>query len=88
MKVTLKLPNAIARQWGDSEDEVGRHVIESAAIEDYRAGCLSHRQIGEMLGLDYWQTETFLKERGIPLNYSATDQEADSATFEKILPRS
>ena len=41
---------------------IGRHVIEDAAIERYRAGRLSHRQVGEALGLDYWQ-ETFLKER-------------------------
>jgi hypothetical protein len=41
-----------------------------------------------MLGLDYWQTETFLTERGVPLNYSPADLAADSATLEKILARS
>ncbi|HEX4024629.1 MAG TPA: hypothetical protein VHX52_07995 [Steroidobacteraceae bacterium] len=38
----------------------GRHVVEDAAIERYRTGRLSHSQVGEALGLDYWQTETFL----------------------------
>ena len=58
-------------------------------IECYRAGRLSHRQVGEVLGLDYWQTETFLEERGVPLNYSTTDLEADAAALENILlPRS
>jgi predicted HTH domain antitoxin len=38
-----------------------------------------------MLGFDYWQTEAFLKERGVPLNYSASDLEADNATLDKIL---
>ncbi len=46
---------------------------------------LSHRQVGEMLGLDYWQAEAFLKGRGVPLNYSAADLEADHATLDKIL---
>lgn len=41
-----------------------------------------------MLGLDYWQTETFLNERAVPLNYSAADLAADNATLEKILARS
>ena len=59
--------------------------MEDAAIEGYRAGRLSHRQVGQMLGLDYWQTEAFLKRRGVPLNYSAGDLEADSATLERIL---
>ena len=41
-----------------------------------------------MLGLDYWQTEIFLKQRGVPLNYSAADMEADHATLAKILAHS
>ena len=51
----------------------------------YRAGRLSHRQAGQMLGLDYWQAEAFLKERGVPLNYSAADLQADTATLARIL---
>jgi predicted HTH domain antitoxin len=89
MEVVVNIPDPVARQWGDTPQAIGRHVVEDAAIERYRAGRLSHRQVGEVLGLDYWQTETFLKERGVPLNCSATDLEADAATLEKILlPRS
>jgi hypothetical protein len=88
MQVTVKMPDQVARQWGETPDAVGRHVMEDAAIEGYRAGRLSHRQVGEMLGLDYWQTETFLKERGVPVNYSTEDLEADNGTFDKILARS
>ena len=46
---------------------------------------LTQRQVGAMLGLDYWQTETFLNERGVPLNYSAADLAADHATLERII---
>ncbi len=52
MQVTVKMPDQIARQWGDTPDAVGRHVMEDAAIEGYRAGRLSQRQVGELLGLD------------------------------------
>ena len=51
MRVTMELPDQVARQWGDTPDAVGRHVMEDAAIEGYRAGRLSHRQVGEMLSL-------------------------------------
>jgi predicted HTH domain antitoxin len=88
MHVTVELPDQVARQWGENPGAVGRHVLEDAAIEGYRAGRLSHRQVGEMLALDYWQTETFLKERGVPLNYSVADLEADSAILGKILASS
>ncbi|MEI8042122.1 MAG: UPF0175 family protein [Verrucomicrobiota bacterium] len=49
------------------------------------AGRLTQRQVGAMLGLDYWQTETFLNERAVPLNYSAADLAADHATLERII---
>jgi predicted HTH domain antitoxin len=88
MQVIVELPDQVARQWGENPGAVERHVLEDAAIEGYRAGRLSHRQVGEMLALDYWQTELFLKERGVPLNYSAADLEADIATLGKILASS
>jgi hypothetical protein len=73
MKVTVNMPDQLARQWGDTPEAVGRHVIEDAAIEGYRAARISHRQVGELFGLDYWQAETFLEERGVPVNYSSAD---------------
>ena len=84
MQVTMEMPDQVARQWGETPDAVGRHVMEDAAIEGYRAGRLTQRQVGAMLGLDYWQTETFLNQRAVPLNYSAADLAADHATLEKI----
>ena len=88
MQVTVELPDQIARQWGETPDAVGRHVLEDAAIEGYRAGRLSQRQVGAMLGFDYWQTEAFLQERGVPLNYSAAELEADNVTLDNILAHS
>jgi predicted HTH domain antitoxin len=85
MQVTVELPDQVARQWGETPTAVGRHVMEDAAIEGYRAGRLSHRQVGQMLRLDYWQTETFLTERKVPLNYSAADLEADNVALARIL---
>ncbi len=88
MQVTVELSDQIARQWGDTPQAVGRHVLEDAAIQRYREGRLSHRQVGDLLGFDYWQTESFLKQRGVPLNYSPADLDADRATLDKILTRS
>jgi hypothetical protein len=88
MQVIVEMPDQVARQWGETPDAVGRHVMEDAAVEGYRAGRLSQRQVGAMLGLDYWQTEAFLNERNVPLNYSPADLAADEATLKKILARS
>jgi predicted HTH domain antitoxin len=88
MQVTMEMPDQVARHWGETPDAVGRHIMEDAAIEGYRAGRLTQRQVGAMLGLDYWQTETFLNQRAVPLNYSAADLADDNVTLEKILARS
>ena len=87
MQITMEMPDQIARRWGETPNDVARHVLEGAAVERYRAGRLTQRQVGAMLGLDYWQTEAFLNERAVPLNYSAADLAADNATLEKILSR-
>jgi hypothetical protein len=84
IEVTVKLPDNIARAFGETAEDIGRHLLENAAIEGYRTGRLSHRQVGAMLGLDYWATETFLKDRQVPLNYTMADLESDRATLDKI----
>jgi predicted HTH domain antitoxin len=84
MDIVVSMPDPVARQWGETPQAIGRHVIEDAVIERYRTGRLSHRQVGEALGLDYWQTETFLAARGVPVNYSSTELEADEATLARL----
>jgi predicted HTH domain antitoxin len=84
MQITIEIPDQIARQWGETPNDVARHVLEGAAVERYRAGRLTQRQVGAMLGLDYWQTESFLNERAVPINYLPADLAADHDTLEKI----
>ena len=88
VEVTVKLPDKLARSFGETPDLRARRVLENAAIEEYRAGRISQRQVGEMLGLDYWLTERFLTEHKVPLNYSLADLEADRATLDGVLGRS
>src|SRR5687768_6198903 len=86
-EVVIKLPDSLSRIFGDTPEARSQRVAENAAIEEYRAGRLSQRQVGEMLNLDYWQTENFLAKRGVPLNYSIDNLQADRAALDEILPR-
>jgi len=88
VEITIKLPDMLARAFGATPEARSQRLKEDAAIEEYRAGRLSQRQVGEMLGLDYWQTEHFLAERKVALNYSLVDLQADQATLGIILPHS
>ncbi len=88
MDVMLHMPDPVARQWGDDPKAIARQVIEDAVVERYRSGRLSQRQVGETLGLDYWQTESFLLGRGVPVNYYAADLDADEAVRDGIFRHS
>lgn len=88
MDVVVSMLGPLARQWGDDPQAIARGLKEDAVLERYRTGKLSHAQVGEALGLDYWQTEAFLTERGVPLNYSVADLETDEVALEEILRRS
>jgi predicted HTH domain antitoxin len=87
IEVTIQVPDALAGVFGATPEARARRISEDAAIEEYRAGQLSQRQIGELLGLDYWQTERFLADRKVTLNYTLGDLQVDRATLAEILPR-
>ena len=87
IEITIKLPDTLARAFGATPEARSQRLAEDAAIEEYRAGRLSQRQVGEMLGLDYWQTERFLAEHNVALNYSLGDLQADQATLDEVLGR-
>ncbi len=85
VEVTIQLPDSLANTFGETPALRARRLIEDAAIEEYRAGRFSQRQVGEILGLDYWETERFLSERNVSLNYSLADLEVDRTTLDKLL---
>lgn len=87
VEITIKLPDMLAHAFGATPEARSQRLTEDAAIEEYRAGRLSQRQVGEMLCLDYWQTERFLAEHKVSLNYSLDDLETDRATLNEVLGR-
>ena len=64
---------------------IPRRILEAVAIEGYRSEQLSRGQVSEMLGLNFWETEAFLKAHGAYLNYSKEDLEQDARSNERVL---
>ena len=85
MNVAVELPEEIARQLQGAWDDVPRRVLEAIAVEGYRSGALTRGQVGRLLGLSYWQTESFLKERQAYLPYEEADLEQDRAALDKTM---
>lgn len=74
MKVTLRIPDDVARRLSAKGGDVSRRALEALALEGYREQTLTLYQVSEMLGLSRIETEDFLGQHHVPL---ATVEEAD-----------
>lgn len=59
--IEILLPDALLKTLGDEPAERPRRTVEALVAQAYRAGRITHAEAGEILGLDRWQTDTFLK---------------------------
>lgn len=77
-----KLDSALSREWGD----LSAAAKEALAIESYRTGKISIGFLAEMLGIGVIEAEAWLAKRGVPLNYTMADLEADRADLARLFP--
>jgi hypothetical protein len=85
MEIAITLPDDIARyvqeQWGD----IPRHVLESLALAWYQSGELNEEQVRRLLGYrTRLRVHAFLKEHGVPLQYTLDDLDQDRAAHERL----
>lgn len=76
MQVTVEVPDHIANLLGKRAD-LEREVLEAFAAEAYRVEKLSRKQVGDLLGLDYWDTEDFLTRHDAKRPYTLADLQID-----------
>ena len=87
MILSLEMPDAIAHQLHLDGPQSHRRALEMVALEGYRTGEISRRQIGELLGLDFFATEQFLKDHHAKIDLSMDEFRSDSAALEALLAR-
>jgi predicted HTH domain antitoxin len=85
MNVAIQVPDDIQRQLESAWPDMPRRVLEAIAVEGYRSGALSRAQVGRTLGLSFWETEAFLKERQAWLHYDEADLGQDRANLDRAL---
>jgi predicted HTH domain antitoxin len=87
LTITLNLPPDVEHVLQQSAD-LEAEVTEAFIIDLFRRGRLTHHQLSQVLGLDRFETDAWLKSRGI-FEGSPTmeDLEADRATLDRILGR-
>jgi len=87
MIVTVNVPDPIAAQLHLDGEQGNRRALEMFALEGYRAGELSRGQVSELLGMEFNETERFLKEHKafIPLTIEEYDRSAEG--LKRLLSR-
>jgi len=87
MPVAIDLPEGIARQLKDAWGDIPRKTLGAMAVEGYRTGVLTRGQVGSLLELSFWETETFLKERQAYLPFGQSDLDQDRVDLDRALSK-
>jgi predicted HTH domain antitoxin len=85
MQVTIEIPDAIVQQIEELGGSTQRELLEAFVLEEYRKERLSRGRVSELLGLNFWETEEFLRNRGAYLHFGADDFERDTAVLNELL---
>jgi predicted HTH domain antitoxin len=75
--LTVKLPPEIEQQLQAESGDLSSAVRESFAINLFRRGILTHHELGQVLGLDRFETDALLK-RNCVTEYALTHEEIDA----------
>ena len=82
MNLTLPIPDELASRLG-SGDELARRALEAFAVEEYRAGRLTHPDLRRLLGFGvHAELDAFLKAHG--LEHSLADREKERQDPERL----
>jgi predicted HTH domain antitoxin len=87
MQVTIEIPDAVVARLELNGRSVPRALLEAFVVEGYRSEKLSRGQVSELLGLNYWDTEEFLRQHGAFLHFDLGDLEQDREALRTALLR-
>ena len=66
MVIPVEVPDQFARQFHLDEAPNSRALLEAFLLHRYAGAELTGRQVGEVLGLSFQETEQFLYDNGAP----------------------
>lgn len=86
VEVKLEVPEFLVGTADIDRNQLGEFIRQTLAVELYREGKLSLGKAKELAGLsNKWEMIQLLSSRGVPLDYSAKDADADLASLDKLL---
>lgn len=84
MRITVEIPDELARQIASLSPDPARTLLENFAVESYRAGKMTMEQVRQLLGFGTrMQVDAFLQEHGV-CDYTVEDLQQDLSTLERL----
>ncbi len=86
LTVTLDVPPEIEAKLRAGTSNLDAEVTEAYALELFRQGRLSHYELSQVLGLDRFETDAYLKRHKVfEGSLTMEDLEADRETLDRLL---
>lgn len=85
MNFTVPIPDDLARRLSADGGDIARRALEAFAIEEYRAGRLTHPELRQLLGFATRAAlDALLKERNVYSTYGIDDLDQDRHDLSRI----
>ena len=85
MPVLLSIPEQVERRLRESTPDLEMDLLETVAVNLFRADRISSYELGQMLGMDRIQAEDYLARKGIlEQTLTAEDLEEDYQTAKSL----
>ena len=84
MKVTIQIPEPIAKTLGYSPEALPRRALEALLVDECARGRLSRGKVAELLGLSFHEAEEVFRSARLP--YPAKSS-ADDVLSNAALPK-
>jgi predicted HTH domain antitoxin len=86
VEISITLPDDVAHQLGAHWRDLPRRALEAFVAEAYEEAAITGLQAQEILGLrSRLELDTFLKRRGVFLDYDEEDLDADIRALNGLL---
>lgn len=86
MNISFEIPHDIDQQIRTNGLDVNGKAREAFLVELYREHKITHRQLGDALGLERYETDGVLKRYGVGLDVSVEEIKAEAGLLRDVRP--
>ncbi len=87
MTISFEIPHDIERQIRSKDADLNHKAREAFLVELFREHKISHRQLGEALGLEAYETDGVLKRYNVGLGISTEELREEALSLRSVTPR-